>query len=200
MRASQPARGRAPAASSRSASGAGSPRPVCQSLSGRPVACTTSQARTWRWRSPGFSRADDRRIALGQPRAEGLGAHRVASRHWPASRTLGRHSREWRQCPASGSADRGPSRRTGSASGRPRRARSRPPPDRASARPTASRRAAARRRARCGTRARSSRRGLRRQDREGVVGLHGVGIDHRAAARARPARAPAPTCRWRSVR
>ena len=117
--------------------------PVAERPAGR---LQTSQARTWRWRSPGFRRATICRIAFGQPRAEGLGAHRVPFRVGLVAQ-LGAARREWRRCPASARADKGPSRRTGWAAPSPA-ARSRPTPARASARPTGSRSAAARRRAR----------------------------------------------------
>ena len=59
--------------------GAGSPWVSCQRLSGRPVAWMTSQARTWRWRSPGFSRAT-------------IAGSRSASRARKASAPIASHS------------------------------------------------------------------------------------------------------------
>jgi hypothetical protein len=92
--------------------GAGCPRRFCQSLSGRPVACTTSQPA----HGAGGRRLqarDDLGIALGKARAEGSAP--IASQSAFAGREAPREQREWRKCPASACADRGPSRRTGSA-------------------------------------------------------------------------------------
>ena len=94
--------------------GAGSPSPFCQALSGRPVACDdfpgADMALAIARLQPRHDRRDRVRPgARGRPRRPS-----PAIRHWPG-RARRRRIREWRRCPASGSGDRGPSRRTGSA-------------------------------------------------------------------------------------